>query len=85
VSQKAKNPLISNATEPRSDARANKSTPPLLDALMYRDLQPFWPITAGNPLLGILGPGMILLACSTAGLLGAVWLLLRWYKASALV
>jgi uncharacterized membrane protein YeaQ/YmgE (transglycosylase-associated protein family) len=43
-----------------------------LDAVMHRDMDPFWPIAAGNPLLGLLSVEDLHVLCLAAGLLGVV-------------
>jgi hypothetical protein len=50
------------------------ATHSLLDAMMYRDIRPFWPLMSDNPLLGFLSPETVLLLCISAGIGGAVWL-----------
>jgi membrane-bound metal-dependent hydrolase YbcI (DUF457 family) len=46
----------------------------VLDGMMHRDVQPFWPIVPGNPLLGIVEVGRLHLACLVLGFFGAVFL-----------
>lgn len=41
-----------------------------LDAVMHRDMVPLWPLTAGNPLLGIMPVEGLHVLCLVAGLLG---------------
>jgi hypothetical protein len=53
------------------------ATHPLLDAIMHRDVQPFMPLAAGNPLLSIVSLGLLHTACLAAAVLGGVILLLR--------
>ena len=43
-----------------------------LDAVLYADVAPLWPL-AGNPLLGVAGPFAVYGACVLAGLLGTVY------------
>lgn len=43
-----------------------------LDAVMHRDMDPFWPVAAGNPLLGLLSVEGLHVLCLAAGLLGLV-------------
>ncbi|SEP09367.1 hypothetical protein SAMN02990966_03931 [Rhodospirillales bacterium URHD0017] len=40
-----------------------------LDAVMHRDMEPFWPLVAGNPLLGLMSPEGLHVLCLAAGLL----------------
>ena len=42
----------------------------LLDSLMHSDLQPFWPFSSANPLLLLVGPGILHGGCFIAGALG---------------
>jgi membrane-bound metal-dependent hydrolase YbcI (DUF457 family) len=42
------------------------------DALMHSDMQPFWPLAGGNPLLGLVGLRALHAACLGAGILGAL-------------
>ncbi|HLA64585.1 MAG TPA: hypothetical protein VK610_09180, partial [Rhodothermales bacterium] len=56
---------------------------PLLDGVMHRDIQPFLPFTASNPLLGLVGLGALHLASVGAGVLGLVVLGWRLRRASA--
>lgn len=42
----------------------------LLDAMLYINLQPFAPVSASNPLLGLAGPATVYTTCVLAGLLG---------------
>lgn len=41
-----------------------------LDAVMHADMNPFWPVLAGNPWLGAVSLDTLHLACLAAGLLG---------------
>lgn len=41
-----------------------------LDAIMHRDMNPFWPIVLGNPLQGLIPVGLLHILCVLAGLLG---------------
>ena len=41
-----------------------------LDAVMHRDMEPFWPLAAGNPLLGLMSVEGLHVLCLAAGLLG---------------
>jgi membrane-bound metal-dependent hydrolase YbcI (DUF457 family) len=49
----------------------------VLDAIMHRDVQPFWPFAAENPLLGLVGVGALHLACVALGFAGAIILAFR--------
>jgi hypothetical protein len=44
---------------------------PLIDGLMHRDVHPFWPFYAGNPLLGLIPLLWVYLGCVIAGGVGA--------------
>lgn len=50
----------------------------LLDGFMHRDIQPFQPFATANPLLGLIGSDPLYLACLFTGVLGLLWLGLRW-------
>lgn len=41
-----------------------------LDAVMHRDMEPFWPLAADNPLLGLMSVEGLHVLCLLAGLLG---------------
>lgn len=41
-----------------------------LDAVMHRDMEPLWPLAAGNPLLGVMSVEGLHVLCLAAGLLG---------------
>ncbi len=41
-----------------------------LDAVMHRDMRPFWPIIYGNGFLGVISVGTLHLLCVALGLLG---------------
>jgi membrane-bound metal-dependent hydrolase YbcI (DUF457 family) len=41
-----------------------------LDAVMHRDMDPLWPLAAGNPLLGLMSVEGLHVLCLVAGLLG---------------
>lgn len=49
----------------------------VLDAVMHGDMNPLWPITHGNDLLGSLPLGTLHLLCVLAGLLGGGLIALR--------
>ncbi len=44
---------------------------------MHRDARPFWPMTAANPMLGVVGLGTLHLACVLLGLAGLIGLAFR--------
>ena len=52
-------------------------THPLFDGVMHRDIEPFQPWTAANPLQGAVGLGALHLGCLLAGLAGGVLLAVR--------
>lgn len=41
-----------------------------LDAVMHRDMEPFWPLVASNPLLSLMSVEGLHVLCLVAGLLG---------------
>jgi hypothetical protein len=47
---------------------------PLLDGLMHRDMRPFLPWSASNPLLGFISVETLEVGCEVAGLVGLVFL-----------
>ena len=47
-----------------------------LDSLVHYDLQPFWPIAAGNSLAGIVGHGTVYIGCTALGFFGSVFCLM---------
>lgn len=49
----------------------------VLDAVMHRDMDPFWPFAQGNGLLGSLPLGTLHLLCVLTGLLGGGLVALR--------
>jgi len=49
-----------------------------LDAMMHADMNPLWPFAAGNPLLGIVTPGVIHVGCLVAAAVGAMVVALRF-------
>lgn len=49
----------------------------LLDGIMHWDIQPFRPVTAGNPLLELVNVVHLHVGCAAAGLLGGMLLLGR--------
>jgi membrane-bound metal-dependent hydrolase YbcI (DUF457 family) len=49
-----------------------------LDALMHGDMNPWWPFAMGNPLLGSVRLGWLHLGCLLAGLVGSVFIALRF-------
>lgn len=52
----------------------------ILDAMMHADMQPWWPFSRENQLLGVVSMSSLHLGCVAAGLIGgaAIW----WRKAS---
>jgi hypothetical protein len=51
----------------------------LLDGLMHADMQPFWPLAQGNPLLGLVPLGTLHLSCIVLGILGG---LVVWFRST---
>lgn len=52
-----------------------------LDSLMHHDIQPLLPFSEANPLMGLITPDCVYLACTIAGVLGGVaWLALKWFN-----
>jgi len=51
-----------------------------LDAVMHRDMGPFWPISSDNSLLGIIPVGTLHLLCLLSGLLGGGVIILRMLR-----
>ncbi len=50
----------------------------LLDSLMHRDMNPFWPFVNGNALAGIVGVGILHIVLAATGFFGVVlWILMR--------
>ncbi|HEX3282474.1 MAG TPA: DUF4184 family protein [Pyrinomonadaceae bacterium] len=47
---------------------------PLLDGIMHRDIRPFLPWSASNPLLGLISIETLEIGCEMAGLVGLVLL-----------
>jgi hypothetical protein len=50
----------------------------LLDAIMHSDMSPWWPIAVGNQLLGQISLSHLHMACTIAGLLGAIVVAMRY-------
>lgn len=50
----------------------------VLDSVMHRDMVPFSPFSAANPLLHIVPVGALHLACVAAGVFAICVLLIRW-------
>ena len=49
-----------------------------LDSLLHRDTHPFWPLSDGNTLVGMVDAGTLDIGCAVAGFFGLVfWMLLR--------
>jgi hypothetical protein len=53
---------------------------PVLDGLMHRDIEPFAPWTAENPLRDVVELGALHLGCAVAGLVGAVLLVVSYVR-----
>jgi len=53
-----------------------------LDAVMHRDMNPFWPIAYGNNLLGLIPLGRLHVLCVMSGVLGASLILWRTKRRS---
>jgi len=53
-----------------------------LDAVMHRDMDPLWPLAAGNPVLGLMSVEGLHVLCLTAGLLGLLAIAGRAYFAA---
>jgi hypothetical protein len=51
-----------------------------LDAVMHRDMRPFWPIGSDNGLLGIIPIGTLHLLCLLSGLLGGGVVIIRMLR-----
>jgi membrane-bound metal-dependent hydrolase YbcI (DUF457 family) len=51
---------------------------PLLDAVMHSDLQPFWPVSAADPLFAAIGLGYLHLLCVASGIAGVAILAIRY-------
>lgn len=52
----------------------------LLDAIMHRDVRPFFPISEANPFLGLLNPAQLHAFCIGTAIFGCLWLGLVWSK-----
>ena len=50
----------------------------VLDGIMHRDIRPFWPLSDANPLLSLVGVGMLHLACLVTGFFGLIALAFEW-------
>ncbi len=50
----------------------------VLDGIMHRDVRPFWPISDENPLLSLVGVGVLHLACLVLGFFGLMILAFQW-------
>ena len=53
---------------------------PLLDSIVHRDIRPLAPLSEANPLLGLVGAGLLKAACVMAGVVGAAILAVRWWR-----
>ena len=51
----------------------------LLDSVMHDDIQPLWPFSDANPLLGAIPLGPLHLACLCLGALGLAVAATRWF------
>jgi hypothetical protein len=49
---------------------------PVLDAVIHGDVAPFWPLVHGDPILGWVSPGVVILSCVAMGVAG-YFLLMR--------
>jgi len=52
-------------------------THPVLDGLVHPDIQPFWPVSDRNPLLGLLSHTAVVNLCLFAGIVGFFVLAIR--------
>lgn len=50
----------------------------VLDGIMHRDTRPFWPISDENPLLSLVGVGVLHLACLVLGFFGLIAVAFQW-------
>lgn len=50
----------------------------ILDGIMHADMEPFWPLIAGNPLLGLVDVGLLHILCVICGIIGAIAVAVRW-------
>jgi membrane-bound metal-dependent hydrolase YbcI (DUF457 family) len=50
----------------------------VLDGIMHRDARPFWPMSDENPLLSLVGVGVLHLACVALGVFGLIGLAFKW-------
>lgn len=53
-----------------------------LDAIMHRDMNPWWPLVPGNPLLGTVTLDWLHLSCLVVGILGVTIIALRYKRHS---
>lgn len=50
-----------------------------LDSMMHHDIQPLWPFSKANPLMGLVSHDGVYQLCAVAGFLGAVlWVAMQW-------
>lgn len=49
----------------------------LLDGIMHSDMSPWWPLSSGNPQLGIISIGQLQFGCFLAGALGLIGLAIK--------
>ncbi|AKJ27160.1 hypothetical protein [Caldimonas brevitalea] len=52
-----------------------------LDSVMHQDIQPLWPFSTSNALLGVISLGVLHTACLALGLLGLLIVATRWFVA----
>ena len=50
----------------------------VLDGIMHRDVRPFWPISNENPLLSLVGVGVLHLGCLVLGFFGLIAIAFEW-------
>jgi hypothetical protein len=50
----------------------------LLDGVMHRDMVPFWPFIAGNPLLELVDVGLLHVMCAICAVIGGIAVAVRW-------
>ena len=50
----------------------------MLDGIMHRDAKPFWPFTDRNPLLSLVGLGVLHFGLIALGLLGLLGMVFTW-------
>lgn len=50
----------------------------ILDGIMHTDMQPFWPVVSGNPLLGLFDLGFLHVLCGLSAVAGCIAIAVRW-------